>query len=67
MTVYGVFGDIYDDPYGINVRCFGVFATPEKAEELCQSLKKNGTVKDAFVQEFVVDEETNEYIAMYIE
>ena len=67
MTVYGVFGDVYDDAYGIDVRCFGVFTTPEKAEELYQSLKKDKTIKDGFVQEFVTDKETNEYIAMYIE
>ena len=67
MIVYGVFGDVYEDEYGIDVRCFGVFRTPEKAEELYQSLKKDKTIKDGFVQEFVTDKETNEYIAMYIE
>lgn len=67
MVVYAVFGDVYDDMYGIDMRCFGVFTSPEKADESFQSLKKDGTITRGFVQEFVTDEETNESIAMYIE
>lgn len=68
MVVYAVFGDTYDGTYGIEVRCFGVFTAPEKAEELLQSLKKDKTIiRDGFVQEFVLDKEANEYVAMYIE
>lgn len=67
MTVYGIFGDVWDDGYGVDVRCFGIFTTPEKANELLESLKKDITIHDGFVQEFVCDKETNEQIAMYIE
>lgn len=67
MVVYAAFGDVWDDGYGINVHCFGIFTMPEKANELLESLAKDETIRYGFVQEFVCDKETDEQIALYIE
>ena len=45
MPVYVIFGDVWEDSYGIDVRCFGVYTSPEEANEVLESLKKKKTLR----------------------
>lgn len=67
MPVYAVFGDVWEDNYGIDVRCFGVYTSPEKANEALKSLEKKKALRNGFVDEIVTDKKTNIGVARYIE
>ena len=67
MPVYVVFGDVWEDGYGIDVRCFGVYTSPEKADKILKSLEKKKALRNGFVEEIVIDKKTNIKVARYIE
>lgn len=65
MKVYIVTADTYDGVWGSEIRFFGVFTTPEKAEERKDDLLKNGY--RASVNEVPLDEICKIYLGGYIE
>ena len=67
MPVYVVFGDVWEVNYGIDVRCFGAYTSPEKANEVLESLEKKKALRNGFVEEIVTDKKMNIKVAKYIE
>lgn len=67
MPVYVVFGDVWEDGYGIDVHCFGVYTSPGKANEVLESLEKKKALRNGFVEEIVTDKKMNIEVARYIE
>lgn len=67
MPVYVVFGDVWEDGYGIDVHCFGVYTSPEKANEVLESLEKKKALRNGFVEEIIADKKMNIEVAKYIE
>ena len=67
--LYAVYGDVFHDTFGIDVKLFGVFTNKNAAEHIKDSLIGTNYVhkKRAWVHEVPVDREVELEMGYYVE